>query len=62
MHKKFMINRTKIMGGCQSESKVVTPNSKSNLPLVCAEVWMKIHKAKRGKYFFPNIVHTYPDF
>ena len=33
MHKKFDINRTKIKGGCQTERKVVTYNSKSNLPL-----------------------------
>ena len=33
MHKKFEINRTKIKGGCQSGSKVVTHNSKSDLPL-----------------------------
>ena len=33
MHKKFEINRTKIKGGCQSGIKVVTQNSKSNLPL-----------------------------
>ena len=28
-----MINRTKIKGGCQSGRKVVTHNSKSDLPL-----------------------------
>ena len=33
MHKKFGINRTKIKGGCQSERKVVTHNSKSDLLL-----------------------------
>ena len=33
MHKKFEINPTKIKGGCQSGSKVVTHNSKSDLPL-----------------------------
>ena len=33
MHKKFEINRTKIKGGCQSGSKVVTQNCKSDLPL-----------------------------
>ena len=32
MHKKFEINRTKIKG--QSGRKVVTPDSKSDLPLV----------------------------
>ena len=34
MHKKFEINRTKIKGGCQSRRKVVTHNSKSDLPLL----------------------------
>ena len=34
MPKKFEINRTKIKGGCQSGRKVVTHNSKSDLPLV----------------------------
>ena len=33
MHKKFEINRTKIKGGCQSVRKVVTHNSRSDLPL-----------------------------
>ena len=32
MHKKFEINGTKIKGGCQSGRKVVTYNSKSDLP------------------------------
>ena len=34
MHKKFEINRKKIKGGCQSGRKVVTHNSKSDLPLI----------------------------
>ena len=34
MHKKFEINRTKIKGGCKSGRKVVTHNSKSDLPLL----------------------------
>ena len=34
MHKKFEINRTKIKGGSQLGRKVVTNNSKSDLPLV----------------------------
>ena len=34
MHKKFGINQSKIKGGCQSERKVVTHNSKSDLRLV----------------------------
>ena len=33
MHKKFEINRTKIKGDCWSGRKVVTHNSKSDLPL-----------------------------
>ena len=32
MHKKFEINRTKNKGGCQSGRKVLTHNSKSDLP------------------------------
>ena len=32
IHKKFEINRTKIKGGCQLGRKVVTHNSKSDLP------------------------------
>ena len=34
MQKKFKINRTKIKGGCKLGRKVVTHNSKSDLPLV----------------------------
>ena len=34
MNKKFKVNRTKIKGGCQSGRKVVTHNSKSDLPLL----------------------------
>ena len=33
MLKKFVIKRIKIKGGCQSESKVITHNSKSDWPL-----------------------------
>ena len=33
MHKKFEINRTKIKGGCQSGRRVVTNDSKSDMPL-----------------------------
>ena len=32
--KKFEINQTKIKGGCQSGRKLVTHNSKSDLPVV----------------------------
>ena len=34
MQKKFEINQTKIKGSCQSRRKVVTHDSKSDLPLV----------------------------
>ena len=34
MYKKFEINQTKIEGGSQSGRKVVTHNSKSDLPLM----------------------------
>ena len=34
MHKKFERNQTKIKIGCQSGRKVVTHNSKSDLPLI----------------------------
>ena len=34
MH-KFEINRTNVKGGCESGRKVVTHNSKSDLPLGC---------------------------
>ena len=33
MHKKFDINQTKIKGDCQSGRKVLTHDSKSDLPL-----------------------------
>ena len=33
MHKKFKINWTKIKSGCQSGSKVVSQDSKSDLPV-----------------------------
>ena len=33
----FEINQTKIKGGCQSGRKVVTHNSKSDLPLADGE-------------------------
>ena len=36
MHKKFKINGTKIKDCCQSGRKVVTHNSKSDLPLASA--------------------------
>ena len=49
MHKKYEINRTKIKGDCQSGRKVVTHNSKSDLPLVMN----KYHK-EFSKVIFPG--------
>ena len=34
MHKKFDINWTEIKGSCQSGRKMVTQDSKSDLPLI----------------------------
>ena len=39
MHKKFEINRVKIKRGCQSGRKVVTYNSKSDLPLASINIF-----------------------
>ena len=50
MHKKFEMNLTKIKGGYQPGIKVVTHNSKSDLPLV-----EKTLLINRNRY----MVHTY---
>ena len=42
MHKKFEINWSKFKGGCQSGRKVVTHNSKSDLPLDMFFVCLKM--------------------
>ena len=47
MHKKFKINRKKIKGACQSGKKVVTHNSKSDLP----NVWT-FHSIKSWDFSF----------
>ena len=49
MHKKFEINRTNIKGGCQLGRKVVTHNSKSDLPL-------------EHNSWFKNTISVVPDF
>ena len=58
MHKKFDINRTKIKGGCQSGRKVVTHNSKSDLPLARGngQFW-----APFFPYWAPQPTTTYDD-
>ena len=42
MHKKFEINQTKIKGGCQSGIKVVTHDSKSDLPLGICTLYKQV--------------------
>ena len=42
MHKKFEINQTKIKDGCKSGRKVVTHNSKSDLPLIEFAIFFKV--------------------
>ena len=37
-HEKFEINQTKIKGSCQSGRKVVTHDSKSDLPLAAQDI------------------------
>ena len=60
MHKKFVINQTKIKGGCQSGRKVVPSDSKSDLPLAEKQeggrlpswswVWTKNHRLPPEKF------------
>ena len=55
MHKKFEINLTKIMGGCQSGRKVVTHDSKRDLPLVLAKMVLgTLWSTGKSRY-----IHTY---
>ena len=58
MHKKFEINRTKIMGGCQSAKKVVTHNSKTDLPLVYFEKFSKARKIDYATICYNNVVKS----
>ena len=52
LHKKFEINRAKIKGGCQSGRKVVTHNSKSDLPLEKEKKnTLKSYDSETGKKF-----------
>ena len=47
MYKKFEIKRTKIKGGCQSGRKVVTHNSKSDLPVIGKKILARKFKIKK---------------
>ena len=49
MHKKFEINWAKIKGGCQSGRKVVTYNSKSDLP---QSTYKELKIPKEERLFF----------
>ena len=42
MQRKFEINQKKIKGGCQPGRKVVTYNSKSDLPLDCMDTYERL--------------------
>ena len=53
MHKKFEINWTKIKSGCQLGRKVVTHNSKSDLPLAVPDQF-RIHVVFNGGGFDIN--------
>ena len=49
MHRKFEINWTKNKGGCQSGRKMVTHNSKSDLPLVLPVVFCRSRQTIDGR-------------
>ena len=51
-HVDFEVNQTKIKGGFQSGRKVVTHNSKSDLPLADSFLWW------RGNIFYKNKIIT----
>ena len=51
MHKKFEIDQAKIKGGCQSGRKVITHNSKSDLPLVRTH-FVKLERQKDWPFEF----------
>ena len=42
MYEKFEINQTKIKGSCQSGRKVVTQDSKSDLPLSIVYIYVNV--------------------
>ena len=42
LHKKFQVNRTKIKGGCQSETKAAQTNSCIELTLIKTELKIKL--------------------
>ena len=54
MHKKFEINQTKIKGGCQLGRKVVTHNSKSDLPLAICYKLFNLKEGQNNWFFVLN--------
>ena len=58
MHKKFDINRSKIKGGCQSGRKLVTHDSKSDLPLQIKTFLFKARNEILNKISLP--FYTFP--
>ena len=73
MQKKFEINWAKIKGGCQSERKVATHNSKSDLLLIVINMYIKLIKPKlfmqvlltfKKKYvaYIFSIIKTYDSY
>ena len=57
----FEINRTQIKGGCQSGRKVVTHNSKSDLPLLGESVpkmFVKSHAIYKSQMREPSHIHS----
>ena len=55
MHRKFEINRTKIKGGCQSGTKVLTRDSKSDLPLSKISIDPKNGKKIKTSFILKNL-------
>ena len=70
-HKKFDINQTKIKGSCQSGRKVVTHNSKSDLPLgpqnepnwhLIETIYQAFQTKWKKRYFFFSWFVGYPPY
>ena len=59
MHKKFEIIQTKIKGGCQSGRKVVTHNSKNDLPLVKVHINLFFFNTEHIAFTHIHIYYQY---
>ena len=60
MRKKFEIYRTKITDGCQLRRKVVTHNSKSDLPLVQGQPYNLLEQERNLILYFIHFVKHSP--